>query len=216
MNAFNTRNERLPGCPVARPPAALSGAARSFTGRLLASLATLALALAFGSGTANAAEDDAAAGDPAREITWDDLLPEGWVPPSFSVDHFFDATPAQAASVDAPVVAALNGERVRLPGYLVPLVLEGEKLKDFLMVPYFGACIHVPPPPPNQIVFVSLEEAVFVEDPYGPHWVTGVMSTSAAQTELADAAYTLAGEVVEVFNWDAMFPEQIEETDSSD
>lgn len=146
---------------------------------------------------------------PVREITWDDLLPEGWIPPSVSVDHFFDAAPPPAADMDdAPVVAELDGQRIKLPGYLVPLAMEGEKLKDFLMVPYFGACIHVPPPPPNQIVFVSLPEAVFVEDPYGPHWVTGVLSTASSSTELADAAYTLSGELVEVFDWDAMFPEQ--------
>ena len=154
-----------------------------------------------------AAEDpDAGA---AREITWDDLLPEGWVPPTVSVDHFFDPAPPQPVDMaDVPVVAELDGQRIKLPGYLVPLAMEGEKLKDFLMVPYFGACIHVPPPPPNQIVFVSLPEAVFVEDPYGPHWVTGVMHTASSSTELADAAYSLTGELVEVFDWDAMFPEQ--------
>jgi hypothetical protein len=153
--------------------------------------------------------------DSVRQITWDDLLPEGWIPPSVSVDHFFDAAPPQAASMaDAPVVAALDGQRIRLPGYLVPITLEGEKLKDFLMVPYFGACIHVPPPPPNQVVFVSLPEAVAVDDPYGPHWVTGVLSTASSSTELAEAAYTLAGERVEVFDWDAMFPDQAE--DNSD
>ena len=116
----------------------------------------------------------------ARQITWDDLLPEGWVPPRVAVDHFFDAPPTQTvASTDAPVVAALDGQRVRLPGYLVPITMEGERLKEFLMVPYFGACIHVPPPPPNQVVFVRLPEAVAVEDPYGPHWVTGVLDCSA-------------------------------------
>ena len=156
-----------------------------------------------------AAAADPAEPAPVREISWDDLLPEGWVPPSVSVDHFFDAAPTPATDMaDAPVVAELDGQRIRLPGYLVPLAMEGEKLKDFLMVPYFGACIHVPPPPPNQIVFVSLPEAVFVEDPYGPHWVTGVLSTASSSTELADAAYTLSGELVEVFDWDAMFPEQ--------
>ena len=163
------------------------------------------------------AQDAAAGGQAAvRQITWDDLLPAGWVPPSVAVDHFFDAAPAQnAPMIDAPVVAELNGQRVKLPGYLVPITLEGEKLKEFLMVPYFGACIHVPPPPPNQVVFVSLPEAVRVEDPYGPHWVTGVLSVAGSSTELAEAAYTLAGERVEVFDWDAMFPEQADDASGS-
>jgi hypothetical protein len=60
------------------------------------------------------------------------------------------------------------------------------------------------------VVFVSLPEAVAVDDPYGPHWVTGVLSTASSSTELAEAAYTLAGEQVEVFDWDAMFPDQAE------
>lgn len=155
------------------------------------------------------------AGGQARQITWDDLLPEGWIPPSVAVDHFFDAAPQQTTPMaDAPVVIELDGQRIRLPGYLVPLTLEGEKLKDFLMVPYFGACIHVPPPPPNQVVFVSLPEAVALEDPYGPHWVTGVLHTATSSTELAEAAYTLSGERVEVFDWDAMFPAQADQSSS--
>ena len=171
----------------------------------------LATCLAVLAASAPALADDGE----VRQITWDDLLPEGWVPPSVSVDHFFDAAPPQAvASADAPVVTDLDGIRVKLPGYLVPITLEGEKLKDFLMVPYFGACIHVPPPPPNQVVFVSLPEAVAVEDPYGPHWVTGVLRTAASSTELAEAAYTLAGERVEVFDWDAMFPDQADGSDN--
>lgn len=179
--------------------------------KILKTSAVLALAALLCPAPAIAADE---VGD-VRQITWDDLLPEGWIPPSVSVDHFFDAAPPQAADMaDAPVVTALDGQRVKLPGYLVPINLEGEKLKDFLMVPYFGACIHVPPPPPNQIVFVSLPEPVAVDDPYGPHWVTGVLSTSAASTELAEAAYTLVGERVEVFDWDAMFPEQADESSS--
>ncbi len=174
---------------------------------LLALLASLFSLTAFAA--------DSSEPEPAREITWDDLLPEGWIPPSVSVDHFFDAAPPQATDMaDAPVVTELDGQRIRLPGYLVPLAMEGEKLKDFLMVPYFGACIHVPPPPPNQVVFVSLPEAVALEDPYGPHWVTGVLHTTTSSTELAEAAYTLSGELVEVFDWDAMFPEQADEGNS--
>jgi hypothetical protein len=149
-----------------------------------------------------------------RQITWDDLLPDGWIPPSVSVDHFFDATPAQPIKgMAAPVVAAMDGLLVKLPGYLVPITLEGESLREFLMVPYFGACIHVPPPPPNQVVFVRLDEPVTLDDPYGPHWVTGVIRTTLSDTELAEAAYTMSGEKVEVFDWDAMFPDQASSDD---
>lgn len=147
--------------------------------------------------------------DGARQITWDDLLPEGWTPPVQTVDHFFDlpAGPALSAA-DAPVVPAMNGQHIRLPGYLVPIELEGQLIRSFLMVPYFGACIHVPPPPPNQVVFVRLEQAIRLEDPYGAHWVTGTLSTEQSTTDLAEAAYTMRGERVEVFDWDALYQEQ--------
>jgi len=141
---------------------------------------------------------------PAENITWDDLLPPDWVPPATSIDHFFDETPAQTlSSAESPVVSAMNRRRVRLPGYLVPIDLEGERVRSFLMVPYFGACIHVPPPPPNQVVFVELEDAVSLADPYGAHWVTGELRTSNSSTDLAEAAYSMRGESVEVFDWEA-------------
>jgi uncharacterized protein len=67
----------------------------------------------------------------------------------------------------------INGA-ARVPGYMVPLEDNLEEVTEFLLVPYPGACIHVPPPPPNQIVHVIMEgnrkaqvrlwmEAVWVE-----------------------------------------------------
>jgi len=160
-----------------------------------------------------AREAPPAQADAARDITWDDLVPAGWVPPAVEIDHFFDAAPAAAASIDeTPVVDAMNEQRVRLPGYLVPLDVEGESLRSFLMVPYFGACIHVPPPPPNQVVYVEMPAAVTLADPYGAHWVTGVMSTRASSTSMADAGYTMQGELVEAFDWDRFY-QQTQQTE---
>lgn len=73
------------------------------------------------------------------------------------------AESAPAAKQDmpnAPVVKALDGQNIRLPGYIVPLeVSEEGRTTEFLLVPYFGACIHVPPPPSNQIVHVKAKSA---------------------------------------------------------
>ena len=84
------------------------------------------------------------------------------------------------------VVEELNGERVRMPGYLLPLELEGTRVTEFFLVPYVGACIHVPPPPPNQIVLVRMtdNESYQSEKLFEPVWVTGVISTSSTVQEL--------------------------------
>ena len=84
------------------------------------------------------------------------------------------------------VVEELNGERVRMPGYLLPLELEGTRVTEFFLVPYVGACIHVPPPPPNQIVHVKMtdNESYQSEGLFEPVWVTGVISTTSTIQEL--------------------------------
>ena len=109
----------------------------------------------------------------------------------------------------------MNEQRVRLPAYLVPLDVDGESLRSFLLVPYFGACIHVPPPPPNQVVYVEMPEAISLDDPYGAHWVTGVLSTQASSTSMAEAGYSMRGEKVEPFDWDAYYQQAQQEREQA-
>ncbi|HCG90056.1 MAG TPA: DUF3299 domain-containing protein, partial [Alteromonas macleodii] len=78
---------------------------------------------------------------------------------------------------DAPVVDTFDGKRVKIPGFVVPLEGTAELTTEFLLVPYFGACIHVPPPPSNQIVYVKFEEGVRIDNIYDAIWVTGELST---------------------------------------
>jgi hypothetical protein len=84
------------------------------------------------------------------------------------------------------VVEELNNKRVRMPGYLLPLELDGTRVTEFFLVPYVGACIHVPPPPPNQIVHVKLDANVSYQSKklFEPVWVTGMISTLATVKEL--------------------------------
>jgi hypothetical protein len=84
------------------------------------------------------------------------------------------------------VVEALNGQRVRLPGFLLPLEVSGDKVTEFLLVPYVGACIHVPPPPQNQIVHVKIDhkEGFKTSKLFEPVWVTGVITAEAMVKEL--------------------------------
>lgn len=79
----------------------------------------------------------------------------------------------------------LNGKLVRIPGYLLPLEFDGNKVTEFFLVPYVGACIHTPPPPPNQIVHVKIEEAYTTDGGlYTPVWVNGLMKTEQSQSSL--------------------------------
>ena len=102
-----------------------------------------------------------------------------------------------AAAAAAPVVDSLNGKRVQLGGYVVPLDFEATSVKEFLLVPFVGACIHVPPPPANQIVYVQAPKGFQVKSLFEPVYVTGRMKTEASFTGLADAGYTLEAERVD-------------------
>lgn len=102
-----------------------------------------------------------------------------------------------ASDAPAPVVASLDGKRVHLGGYVVPLDFDATSVKEFLLVPFVGACIHVPPPPANQIVYVKAAKAFDIKGQFDPVWVTGTMKTEAASTGLADAGYTIDAETVE-------------------
>ena len=101
----------------------------------------------------------------------------------------------------------LNGQIVRMPGYALPLEHKGLSVTELLLVPYVGACIHVPPPPPNQIVYVNLKDPHTLKGIYEPVWITGRLLVKATNQELffvdgsADigTAYTLEGVKVEPY-----------------
>ena len=89
-------------------------------------------------------------------------------------------------------VARLDGKTIRLGGYPVPLESDAEGRTTLLfLVPYPGACIHVPPPPPNQIVLVRYPKGITLDDIYEPLWVDGTLHIEAVDNDLADAAYAL-------------------------
>ena len=78
----------------------------------------------------------------------------------------------------------LNGKAIRMAGYLLPLKFSDKGVNDFLLVPYVGACIHVPPPPPNQIVFVRLAKKFKITDLFTAVWINGTLKTRASSKKL--------------------------------
>jgi len=148
-----------------------------------------------------------------RELDWADLVPqETRVPPPLLPGA---ANPDRANEPDEdeeppPYISMYNfavnddlhGAYVRLPGFIVPLESdEGGWLDEFLLVPYYGACIHVPPPPPNQLVYVKLKEPFYLRSMWDPFWVTGEMTTKRWYGDFAEAHYLMDGEKLELFEW---------------
>lgn len=105
------------------------------------------------------------------------------------------------------VVGELEGLTVRIPGYALPLEYSETGVKEFLLVPYVGACIHTPPPPANQIVYVELDETFKADDLYTPVWITGKMKVQQSKKSLSfvdgnsdvQSGYTLTGISVEPY-----------------
>ena len=96
-------------------------------------------------------------------------------------------------------VACMNGKNIRLGGYPVPLETDAKGRSTlFFLVPYPGACIHVPPPPPNQLVLVRYPKGLKLDDIYAPLWVTGTLKVEKVSNDLADAAYALDASKVRV------------------
>ena len=149
----------------------------------------------------------------ALVITWDDLIPSDFVQPknpfdSMSkeeIDRLMDGSPESAAEIDrlreaynySPVVESLDGRRVKLGAYITPLEFDGQsKLSEFLLVPYVGACMHVPPPPANQVVHANSEDPVKRRSMYEAVWAIGTLRTETVESELAESGYRLEVEEV--------------------
>ena len=89
-------------------------------------------------------------------------------------------------------VEDLDGVLIRMPGYVVPFDFQSDsKHREFLFVPYMGACIHTPPPPPNQIIFVRADPAIKIADIWAPYWIEGTLTTEKTENELGNTAYAL-------------------------
>ncbi len=111
--------------------------------------------------------------------------------------------------IQTAVVKELDGQDVRMPGYLLPLEITDGKVTEFLLVPYVGACIHVPPPPPNQIVHVKLdpEDGLKSGNLFDPVWVTGKIKAKSMVKDLflidgsanIDIGYTMQADRVEPY-----------------
>ena len=143
------------------------------------------------------------------EIKWEDLVPKGWDPmkgvAGDSIGLLNDADPKAQDMLaklreswdNAPTVGAFDGRAVKLPGYLVPLDETKAGITEFLLVPYFGACVHTPPPPANQIVLVVPAKPAQGFHSMDTVWVRGTLRTTRTGSPMGASGYRLEAAIVD-------------------
>ena len=143
-----------------------------------------------------------------RTINWDALVPADWDPfkdfKGMNLGVLDDADPRAAQMLkkmrevwdNAPVNGALVGQRVRVPGFVVPLEDTKDGLKEFLLVPYFGACIHSPPPPANQIIHILPKVPAKGLRSMDTVWISGVLTSERTDSYMGAAGYRIEAESV--------------------
>ncbi len=148
---------------------------------------------------------------PTRTIGWEQLIPAGWDPykdlKALNLDGLKDNDPKAEEALkkmrkmwdNAPINPLILGQSVRLPGYMVPLEDLPEGTKEFLLVPYFGACVHSPPPPANQIVHVVLDKPTKRFRLMDTLWVTGPLSATKTDSHMGGSSYRIDAKQVTPF-----------------
>jgi hypothetical protein len=98
----------------------------------------------------------------------------------------------EQALVSTTIRPEFNNKAIRLPGFIVPLEFDGaQTITAFFLVPFFGACIHLPPPPPNQIIYAEYKQGIKLESLYDPFWIEGILTTTLIENDTATAAYAI-------------------------
>jgi len=107
----------------------------------------------------------------------------------------------QQALISTQVRPELDGNNIRVAGYLVPLDFNNkQRASTFYAVPWFGACLHLPPPPPNQIILVHSEQGVSIDDLYTPYWLSGELHTVIEENDIATSAYSMTLQSHELYS----------------
>jgi len=106
----------------------------------------------------------------------------------------------QQALASTQIIPEMEGQAIRIPGFIVPLEFNDEQtITQFFLVPFFGACIHVPPPPPNQIIFVNYPKGLKLDALYDPFWISGILKTTLVENEMATSAYSMQMQSFEAY-----------------
>ena len=146
--------------------------------------------------------------EPWTEIKWDALTPKDWDPAkefkTLDLSRLQDNDPRAIEALsklknlweNAPGEPTMNGRKIRIAGFALPLENSGNKVREFLIVPYFGACIHSPPPPANQIIHAKSSKPLSGVKMMEPIWTYGTLSLQRESTQWGVAGYRLTVEKI--------------------
>jgi len=136
-------------------------------------------------------------------VEWKDLIPEDYIfepQESYTSMNVADAVAISSRLLDTtPVVKSMDKQDIRIAGYVVPLEYSDEAISEFLLVPLEGACIHVPAPPANQILFVKPQYPLPIEDSFDILNVVGTMELDGMASSLAVASYRMENALLEPY-----------------
>ncbi len=161
------------------------------------------------------AEAEEATSRGLRDLGWEELMPDGEEERLAQLYQeqmamlYSGAPVSEGSAADQMIqigtfniVPELNDLKVRIPGYTVPFDFGADaEITEFLLVPYYGACLHAPPPPPNQTIFVTTDEPIKLKDLAQAVWIEGTLHTQVQTSDLADAAYTIKLDRMTVYEY---------------
>lgn len=110
--------------------------------------------------------------------------------------------PYQRALRSTQIKPEFNNQAIRVPGFIVPLEFDdNQTVTRFFLVPYFGACIHTPPPPPNQIIYASFDKGLKLDLLHEPFWISGTLKTTLTENNIATAAYSISVDSIKAYQY---------------
>ena len=139
-------------------------------------------------------------------LNWPELMPDNYFPePQLFVFEFGAKSDLMAKALKTtPVVDDLGGQEISLAGYVVPLAGDENAITEFLFVPNFGACIHVPPPPANQMIYVVPKYPLPYDESWDPIVVNGTLQAEGATSEYGAAGYVMNDAILTPYDADDM------------
>jgi hypothetical protein len=151
-----------------------------------------------------------AIGSAYKEVEWDELMPEGWrkkvILELTRMRRYGSLTDGDPRADEAyarlkktwdaaPPTKTYIGKPIRIAGYVVPLDAERMQSSEFLLVPYFGACIHSPPPPANQIILIKPPKGSRLRT-MDAIWVEGILAEGKTSSEVGTSTYILTADKI--------------------